>query len=75
MEAGTISQTVARRTPKGWLECRGQSLIIKDYEELFAAIGTEFGGDGKESFNVPRLSGDARGPRYIICTGKDGRAV
>ena len=70
MTPGTISQTVAKRTPKGWLQCNGQELLIEEYRELYEAIGTEYGGDGKTHFNIPRLSSDARGPRYIIFTGK-----
>lgn len=70
MIPGIISQTVARKTPKNWLECRGQELLIEDYKELYDAIGTEYGGDGKTYFKLPRMIPDAQGPRYIIFTGK-----
>lgn len=70
MQPGMISQTVSKKTPRGWLECRGQELRIEDYRELYEAIGTEFGSEGKDVFNIPRLASDARGPRYIIFAGK-----
>jgi hypothetical protein len=37
-----------------WIPCDGRSLLAKNYEELFAKIGTYYGGDG-ERFNVPDL--------------------
>ncbi|WP_336762831.1 tail fiber protein [Paenibacillus sp. USHLN196] len=42
-------------TPQGWLRIEGQSLHISDYTELFNMIGTTFGGDGTETFQLPTL--------------------
>jgi microcystin-dependent protein len=43
--------------PRGWAFCSGQGLPISDYETLFNLIGTTFGGDGVETFNLPNLCG------------------
>lgn len=43
--------------PVGWVVCNGQQLAISENETLFQLIGTTFGGDGQEVFNVPDLQG------------------
>lgn len=42
--------------PEGWALCLGQALAIKDYEDLFALIGTAYGGDGRSTFCLPNLA-------------------
>jgi microcystin-dependent protein len=41
--------------PVGWLFCDGQQLPISENETLFQLIGTTYGGDGQETFNLPNL--------------------
>jgi microcystin-dependent protein len=41
--------------PVGWLFCEGQQLPISENEALFQLIGTTYGGDGEENFNLPDL--------------------
>ena len=41
----------------GWLLCDGSQLEIKDYTDLYGAIGPAFGGDGTTTFNLPDLQG------------------
>ena len=41
--------------PRGWAKCDGQLLSISQYTALFALIGTEFGGDGRTTFALPKL--------------------
>jgi microcystin-dependent protein len=41
--------------PVGWLFCDGQQLPISENEALFQLIGTTYGGDGQETFNLPNL--------------------
>ena len=41
----------------GWSICDGSELLISDYPELFAAIGTCNGGDGNTHFNLPDYQG------------------
>lgn len=43
--------------PMGWMTCSGQTLPISEYDTLFNLIGTTFGGDGEQSFNLPDLRG------------------
>lgn len=43
----------------GWLLCQGQTLSIAQYSALFAVIGTNYGGDGVSTFNIPDLRGRA----------------
>jgi len=43
--------------PNGWMFCEGQTLPISENETLFQLIGTTYGGDGQETFNLPDLQG------------------
>ncbi|QNL30252.1 minor tail protein [Microbacterium phage ClearAsMud] len=43
--------------PSGWLLVQGQSLLIASYPELYAVLGTRFGGNGTTTFNLPDLRG------------------
>ena len=43
--------------PAGWAFCAGQQLPISEYDTLFNLIGTTYGGDGQETFNLPDLQG------------------
>ena len=43
--------------PVGWLSAEGQPLRIADYEVLYTLLGTTYGGDGQQTFNLPDLRG------------------
>jgi microcystin-dependent protein len=43
--------------PAGWAFCAGQQLPISQNDTLFTLIGTTYGGDGQETFNLPDLQG------------------
>ena len=43
--------------PHGWSTCDGQILQIGQQTTLFGLLGTNFGGDGKSTFALPRLGG------------------
>ena len=43
--------------PEGWLACEGQLLPISEFEQLFSLIGTTYGGDGEQSFGLPKVAG------------------
>lgn len=43
--------------PAGWAFCNGAPLPISQNEVLFNLIGTTYGGDGQETFNLPDLQG------------------
>lgn len=43
--------------PKGWLPCDGCSLTISQHMALYSLLGTAYGGDGINNFNLPDLRG------------------
>jgi microcystin-dependent protein len=43
--------------PVGWAFCQGQALSIAQYPALFQLLGTTYGGDGVNTFNLPDLRG------------------
>ena len=45
--------------PKGWAFCDGQLLPISMNTALFSLLGTTYGGDGKSTFAIPNLQGNA----------------
>jgi microcystin-dependent protein len=45
--------------PKGWAFCAGQILPISQNTALFSLLGTTYGGDGKSTFALPNLEGNA----------------
>jgi len=53
--SGSIVIYSSDAPPTGWLVCDGTEISKKDYPDLFAAIGTSFGGDGKPKFYLPDL--------------------
>lgn len=66
---GEIRMFAGNFNPVGWEFCQGQSLPISENEVLFQLIGTTYGGDGEETFNLPNLS--SRIPIHMG-TGPDG---
>lgn len=69
MEAfiGSIMLVAFNYNPKGWFACDGSILKIKDHQPLFALLGCSFGGDGRETFALPKLDSPQKGLHYIIC--------
>lgn len=54
---GEIRMFTGTFAPKYWALCDGQILPITQYNELFALLGTIYGGDGRSSFGLPDLRG------------------
>ncbi len=52
---GEIRMFAGNFAPAGWMFCEGQLLPISENETLFQLIGTTYGGDGQETFNLPRM--------------------
>jgi microcystin-dependent protein len=52
---GEIRLFAGNFAPAGWMFCDGQPLPISENETLFQLIGTTYGGDGQETFNLPNL--------------------
>ncbi|WP_435203307.1 tail fiber protein [Qipengyuania sp. 902] len=63
--AGSVHGFIGNFDPNGAMICDGRELAIADYPELFAAIGTTYGGDGVTTFNIPDLTG-----RNIVGAGR-----
>jgi len=70
--------------PTGWAQCNGQQLQISQNTALFSLLGTNFGGDGRTTFGLPNLQGDApmglgQGPgltaRVIGETGGESQVI
>ena len=66
---GEIRMFAGNFAPNGWMFCQGQTLPISENDVLFQLIGTTYGGDGQETFNLPNLA--SRVPIHMG-TGKDG---
>ena len=43
--------------PRGWALCDGATLQIRQNTALFSLLGTTYGGDGVNTFVLPKLSG------------------
>src|SRR4026208_2164282 len=66
---GEIRMFAGNFPPHGWMFCEGAALPIAENEVLFQLIGTTYGGDGEETFNLPNLA--SRVPIHMG-TGADG---
>jgi microcystin-dependent protein len=54
---GEIRMVGFNFAPQGWALCNGQVMSIAQNNVLFALIGTIYGGDGVNTFNLPNLQG------------------
>ncbi|MCX6950884.1 MAG: tail fiber protein [Verrucomicrobia bacterium] len=54
---GEVRLVAWPRIPVDWQPCDGRALPISQYEMLYSLIGTTYGGDGVNTFNVPDLRG------------------
>ena len=62
---GEICQVGFDYVPRGWAACDGSLLQIRNFNVLYAIIGTQFGGDGKTTFALPDLNG-----RFVVGAGR-----
>jgi len=56
---GQIVMAVFQRQMRNFMPCDGRLLQIRNYNALFALIGTQYGGDGVQTFGLPDLRGVA----------------
>ena len=68
----TIKRFAGPFAPRGYLDCDGSLLPIREWETLFALLGTQYGGDGQVRFALPDLRDKDRRGRPIPF-GSDGR--
>ena len=45
--------------PRGWAFCNGATLPIQQNTALFSLLGTQYGGNGQTTFQLPNLNGRA----------------
>lgn len=45
--------------PTGWAFCDGQLLPLSQHTALFSLLGTTYGGNGKSTFALPNMQGNA----------------
>ena len=56
---GQIIMFAGNFAPKDWAFCDGQILPIAQNQALFAILGTQYGGDGRNTFALPDFRGRA----------------
>lgn len=54
---GEIRMLAFNYAPRGWAQCDGATLPISQNQALFALLGTQFGGNGVNTFQLPDLRG------------------
>jgi microcystin-dependent protein len=72
---GTIILFAGTFAPQGWALCDGRVMSIATNTALFSILGTQYGGDGKNTFALPKLTPLECAPgsapevaiNYIIC--------
>ena len=43
--------------PRGWLPCQGQVMQIQQNQAMYSLLGTQYGGNGTTTFQLPDLRG------------------
>ena len=54
---GEIRMFGGNFAPLNWALCNGQPMSIAEYDALYSLLGTTYGGDGVNTFNLPDLRG------------------
>lgn len=54
---GEIRMVGFNFAPAGWALCNGQTISIAQNAALFSLLGTYYGGDGIQTFQLPNLQG------------------
>ena len=54
---GEIRLWSGNREPRGWMFCDGRTLPIRNYQALYCILGNTYGGDGRNTFQIPDLRG------------------
>lgn len=56
---GQLMLTASNYCPANWMPADGSVLPIRNYQDLFAQLGTTYGGNGSSNFQLPDLRGRA----------------
>jgi microcystin-dependent protein len=54
---GQIMMFGGNFAPLNWAMCNGQTMSISQYTALFSILGTTYGGNGVQTFQLPNLQG------------------
>jgi microcystin-dependent protein len=54
---GEVRLFAGNFAPRGWAFCNGQSMPVSQYAALYSVLGTTYGGNGINTFNLPDLRG------------------
>lgn len=65
---GFITLSPIDYVPENYALCDGSLLQIKQYPALYSLLTIRFGGDGKNTFALPKLESPFPKCHYIICT-------
>ncbi|MBK8555059.1 MAG: tail fiber protein [Lewinellaceae bacterium] len=52
---GEVTLFAGNFAPRGWAFCDGQMLSISQNTALFSILGTQYGGDGRTTFALPKM--------------------
>lgn len=75
---GEIRSFAFGLVPRGWFPCDGRALSPRQFAPLFSLLGTTYGGDGVNSFNLPDLRGRtplSQGKNYPLGASGGAEAV
>ena len=67
---GQITIFAGNFAPEGWAYCDGRLMSIDQNDVLFSILGTQYGGDGRRTFALPKIEASLTesSGKYIICT-------
>lgn len=68
----TVFHRASNNVPDGYLACNGQLEDPAQYPDLFAEIGTLYGGDGINTFGIPPINNQNRFIRGDLTPGPSG---
>ena len=64
---GSITLMAVTFEVQDYFICDGRQLPITQYQALFSLIGNRYGGDGRNNFNLPKMTASDPNMRYYIC--------
>ena len=62
---GEVKYFAGNFAPRNWAFCHGELLPIAANTALFSILGTQYGGDGRTTFALPKIE-DLNGCKAII---------
>lgn len=63
---GSVILVAFNFIPEGFLASDGKLLPVNQYQALFSLLGNVYGGDGVQTFALPKLAAPAAGLHYAI---------